>query len=172
MITTKAIEKIVKYLPEVIKDGTNLKAREEVAFANTLSGLAMVFGSTTSEHSLEHALSAYHHNLPHGAGLIMISRSYFKHFIDRGAIPERFIELARIFGNKNANKPSDFIIELTKLQEACGVSNLMMSDYGIKESEFEEMAISAKVTMGSLFLADPLELSLSDCINIYKESYK
>ena len=172
MITTKAIEKIVKYLPEVIKDGTNLKAREEVAFANTLSGLAMVFGSTTSEHSLEHALSAYHHNLPHGAGLIMISKSYFKHFIDKGVIPERFIELARIFGNKNANKPSDFIIELTKLQEACGVSNLMMSEYGIKESKFQEMAINAKVTMGSLFLADPLELSLSDCINIYKESYK
>ena len=38
-----------------------------MAFANTLSGHAMVVSVTTAEHSLEHAMSAYHPNLPHGA---------------------------------------------------------------------------------------------------------
>lgn len=37
-------------------------------FANTLSGYSMVTGACTSEHAMEHAMSAYHHNLPHGAG--------------------------------------------------------------------------------------------------------
>lgn len=33
----------------------------------------MQITSTTAAHSMEYSMSAYHHNLPHGAGLIMIS---------------------------------------------------------------------------------------------------
>jgi len=47
-----------------VKNGQDMKARERVAFANTLSGMAMVITSTTAEHSMEHAMSAYHQNLP------------------------------------------------------------------------------------------------------------
>lgn len=172
MITEKAIKTIAENLSLAVNDGGNLKAREQVAFANTLSGLAMVVGCTTSEHSLEHALSAFHHDLPHGAGLIMISQAYFQHFIDKGACPKKFIELAKFMGNPNANKAQDFIVELEKLKQVCGVNNLKMSDYGIVKEEFLKMANNAKSTMGMLFKADPIELSTDDCINIYERSYK
>lgn len=50
---------------------------ETIAFGNSLSGVVMCVGTTSSQHSLEHALSAYHQDLPHGAGLIMLSKAYF-----------------------------------------------------------------------------------------------
>ena len=73
MVASTAIRNIGKYLPRAVADGSDMEAREHVAFANTMSGYSMMTGSCTSEHSLEHALSAYHESLPHGAGLIMIS---------------------------------------------------------------------------------------------------
>ena len=48
----------------------------------------------TSEHALEHALSAYHPNLPHGAGLIMVSRAYYRYFIEHHGCDERFVRMA------------------------------------------------------------------------------
>ena len=61
-----------------------IKRRGRVlAFANTLSGVVMTISACTSEHAMEHAMSAYHQDLPHGAGLIMISRAYHSHFIEK-----------------------------------------------------------------------------------------
>ena len=75
MFALTAIENIANYLPVAVKNGDNIEAREKVAFANTLSGLVMVVGALTSQHSLEHAMSAYHQDLPHGAGLAMLSKA-------------------------------------------------------------------------------------------------
>lgn len=85
--------------------------------------------SCLSEHSLEHALSAYHPDLPHGAGLIMISQAYYTHFAQAHACDSRLIDMARALGKKDATHPMDFVIALVQLQVACGVDNLKMSDY-------------------------------------------
>ena len=61
---------------------------------------------TVSEHALEHAMSAYHPNLPHGAGLIMISLAYYQHFVDAGCCPERFIRMAQALATASPLLPS------------------------------------------------------------------
>ncbi|WP_288874688.1 iron-containing alcohol dehydrogenase, partial [uncultured Bacteroides sp.] len=94
MNAREAIRNIAEYLPRAVKDGSDLEARTRVAFANTLSGAVMTLTLLTSEHGLEHALSAYHPNLPHGAGLIMISKAYFSYFVRNHGCDDRFIELA------------------------------------------------------------------------------
>ena len=172
MVSLTAIENVGRHLAAAVKDGNSMPDRERVAFGNWLSGVQMVVGTCTSEHSLEHALSAYHQELPHGAGLIMISRAYYTHFIERGAAPERFIRMAQALGMTDAKEPADFVRALVKLQEACGVADLKMSDYGIKPDEFETMAHNAKSAMGWLFDHDPLPLSIEDCVAIYMASYR
>ena len=172
MVAITAIKNIGKYLPRAVRDGNDMEAREHVAFANTLSGYSMVAASCTSEHSLEHAMSAYHHQLPHGAGLIMISLAYYAHFISLHVCDGRFVEMAKALGMENAQKPEDFLTALAGLQKACGVADLKMADYGILPGEFETLAKNAKDTMGGLFESDPAPLSLEDCVNIYKNSVK
>ena len=162
----------VRILARAVADGGDMEAREHIAFANTMSGYAMVTGCCTSEHSLEHAMSAYHPNLPHGAGLIMISVAYYQHFVNKGCCPERFIRMAQALGKKDASAPQDFITALVELQKACGVADLNMSDYGFAPDEMDKIAANARETMGGLFFADPCDLSHEDCVEILNKSYR
>jgi len=172
MYSLTAIENAGQFLVRAVKDGNDLEARERMAFANTLSGVAMTISSTTAEHSLEHAMSAYHPSLPHGAGLIMISKAFFEFFIEKHACDDRFVRIAQALGMKNASKPEDFITVLTNLQQECGVADLKMSDYGITPDEFDTLAKNARETMGSLFEANPCEMTQEDCVAVLRKSYR
>ncbi|HIU69869.1 MAG TPA: iron-containing alcohol dehydrogenase [Candidatus Scubalenecus merdavium] len=170
-IALSAIENIAKYLPRAVADGNDLEAREHVAYGSTLAGMTMQLTSTTAQHSMEHAMSAYHHDLPHGAGLIMISKAFAEYFIERHACDEQFVKMAKAMGMENADKPEDFITALVKLQEVCGVADLKMSDYGIQPDEFMTLAVNARETMGGLFLANPCEMNDTDCAGVFEKAY-
>lgn len=168
----KAIELLSKNLAAAVNNGNDIEAREQVALGNTLAGMVESTSGCTSEHSMEHAMSAFHPELPHGAGLIMISREYFTYFVKSHACDERFIDMARAMGKQNAREPMDFVEALTELQKACGVDTLKMSDYGIAKEELPALARNAYDTMGGLFAGDPIPLSMENCILIYEASYR
>lgn len=172
MYALEAIRNIAEYLPRAVKDGKDMEARTRVAFGNSLSGAVMCLTLITSEHALEHALSAYHPQLPHGAGLIMVSLAYYRYFIEHHACDERFIRMAQAMGMKEADKPEDFLTALKRLQEACGVADLKMSDYGITPDEFERLMRNTREVMGVMFTSDRVQMSDADIVNVYKESYK
>ncbi len=172
MYALTAIEHLAKYLPRAVKDGKDMEARTHVACGNTLSGAVMCLTLITSEHAMEHALSAYHPALPHGAGLIMISKAYYKYFIEHHACDERFVRMAQVMGMPEATKPEDFLTALTRLQEACGVADLKMSDYGIKPDELETLMRNSREVMGIMYTSDRVKMSDEDIVNVYKESYK
>ncbi len=171
-IALSAIESIYKYLPRAVKDGNDLEAREHVAYGSTIAGITMQLTSTTAQHSMEHAMSAYHHDLPHGAGLIMISKAFAEFFIERHACDGQFIKMARVMGIPDADKPEDFIAALVSLQKECGVDDLKMSDYGFKPEESMTLAVNARETMGGLFLSNPCEMSNEECAGIFDKSYR
>lgn len=171
-IALSAIENITKYLPRAVRDGNDMEARERVAYGSTMAGITMQLTSTTAEHSMEHSMSAYHHNLPHGAGLIMISKAFYEFFIERRACDEQFIKMAKAMGIENADKPEDFITALVKLQEDCGVADLKMSDYGFRKEESMTLARGARSMQGGLFLANPCEMTDEDCAGIFDKSYR
>ena len=171
-IALSAIENIAKYLPRAVKDGNDLEAREHIAYGSTMAGITMQLTSTTAQHSMEHAMSAYHHNLPHGAGLIMISVEFARYFSERHACDEQFVKMARVMGMPNAGKPQDFITALQQLQKDCGVDDLKMSDYGITTDEFMTLAVNARETMGGLFLANPYPMSDEECAGIFEKAYR
>lgn len=171
-IALSAIESIAKYLPRAVKDGNDLEAREQVAYGSTVAGIAMQLTSTTAQHSMEHAMSAYHHNLPHGAGLIMISKAFAEFFIEKHACDEQFIKMARVMGIPTADKPEDFVTALMQLQKDCGVDDLKMSDYGFTSDESMTLAVNARETMGGLFLANPCEMTDAECSGIFDKSYR
>ncbi|MCC0743009.1 iron-containing alcohol dehydrogenase [Clostridioides sp. ZZV14-6044] len=171
MYALTAIENVGNYLAHAVKNGSDMKAREHMAFANTIAGIVMTISVTTAQHSLEQAMSGYYPRLPHGAGLIMISKAFFGFFIEKHACDERFVRMAQALGMKDANKAEDFITALSKLQEACGVADLKMSDYGITPGDFNLIAKSARETMGGLFTANPCEMTHEDCVEVLKKSY-
>ena len=172
MYALKAVENIAKYLSRAYQNGNDLEARSHVAFANTLSGIVMELSCCTSERAMEHAMSAYHHNLPHGAGLIIISKEYYQYFVNQHACDQRFIDLAKALGKKDADDPQDFVDLLVELQKTCEVDHLKMSDYGIVYDEMDTVPKNARETMGGLFCADPIELNHENCRIIFEKAYR
>ena len=172
MVQLAAIENVGKYLARAVRDGSDMEARERMAFANTMSGYSMVVGACTSEHAMEHAMSAYHGDLPHGAGLIMISKEYYTHFVNKHCCDDRFIRMAKALGKQNASDPMDFVTALVELQEACGVADLKMSDYGIQRDDCITLAQNARATMGGLFGADPVPMTDEECAAIFERAYR
>ncbi len=175
VLALKSIELIAKYLPIAVKDGSNMEARTQVALANTLAGMVESLSSCTSEHSMEHALSAYHPNIPHGAGLIMLSEAYHSFFLDK--VPSRYADMAKAMGENvnglsEGDQASAFITALLKMQKACGVDTLKMSDYGIKADEISTLAENSWHAMGGLFEVDPYKLSMDETKVIIKKAYK
>ncbi len=169
MFALKAIEYVAKYLPTAVKDGSNAEARSYVALANSLASFFMM---CTSEHAMEHALSAYHHELPHGAGLMMLSTAYHSYFIDKHVCDGQYIKMAKAMGNESADKPEDFIKALHKLVADCGLDEPKMSDYGIEESEIPKFVQNARETGGKLFAVDPVQLTDKEIQLIYGRSYQ
>ena len=160
----ESIRLIAEYLPRAVADGIDIEARAQVALANTLAGMVESTSCCISEHSLEHAMSGRHPELPHGAGLIILSEAYFTHFAD--ACKERYAKMAAAMGG------TDFVEELVKLQKACGVNVLKMSNYGITEDELPAIAANARDTMGFLFDLDPAPLSEDDTLAILEKAWK
>ena len=171
----QTIRLIYKNLPKAVRDGSDIEARTNIALAGLLSGMVQSTSSCTSQHSMEHAMSAYHPELPHGAGLLMISDAYFSFFAKY--VPDRFIKMAHMMGEvtdglSDAEKPMAFVRAMQKLKKECGVDNLKMSDYGIRPDEMETLARGAHKMMSNLFAMDRYTLSLQENIDIFKAAYR
>jgi alcohol dehydrogenase len=166
----EAIRLLYKYLPVAVKDGRNLKARAKVAWASTLAGMVEATSSCTSEHSIEHAMSAYYPNLQHGAGLISISEAYYETF--RNDCMKRYMKMAEAMLEKKSNRPSDFIDALIIMQKECGVRDIKLSDYGMKKEDLPKIAENARFAMGGLFGLDPRPMTDEELQTILEKSYK
>jgi alcohol dehydrogenase len=169
-----AIRLVTKYLPGVVSQGDDLEARTAMAWANTQAGFVESLSSCISHHSLEHAISAYYPQVPHGAGLTMTSMAYFSCLLNKN--PERFADMAVAMGENidllnEAEKPYAFINALKKLIKNIGMENLSPLSYGINKTEAEKIAQNSFDTMGGLYDVNPAKLNLVDVKTIFENCY-
>lgn len=174
VLALQSISLITENLPKAVADGNNMEARTALAWASTAAGIVESLSSCISHHSLEHALSAYHPEIPHGAGLIMLSVSYFSFMASK--VPERFVDIAKamgeeIVGNTAEEKAMCFINGLKKLIKNIGMEDLSLSSFGVTEDEATKLAKNAMDTMGGLFNVDPYKLPLDEVVSIYKNCF-
>ena len=165
MHAMKAVELCGKYLERAVKDGSDLEAREGMSLAAALAGMYML---CTSEHAVEHAMSAFHPALPHGAGLILVSKAYWQFIADSHTCDNRLSEMAKALGREDG----DFAAALTELLKSCGMDELKMSDWGITEEEIPEIAANSRATMGVLFMGDPARPVVEDIEEILRKSFR
>lgn len=172
LFALNSIRRIAKFLPEAVKYGNNLQAREEMAWASTQAGMVESTSCCISEHSMEHALSAFYPGLPHGAGLVALSVPYFTHLLkkDEKKVAPRYMDMARAMGEENVNSPSAFITALKKLIKNVGLEGLKLSDWGLRKDDAEKLAENSFAAMGALYLLDPVELTREDACAIISEA--
>ncbi|BDQ36452.1 alcohol dehydrogenase [Pseudodesulfovibrio nedwellii] len=176
MLALEAVHLIAHTLPQAVANGDNLEARTIMAWACTAAGLCESYSSCISQHSLEHALSAFHPDLPHGAGLVLISRAYFGFLAACGE--ERLEDLALAMGDTLAESIDEevsgvaFLDALDKLITDIGLADEKLSDYGVTREEIPTLAENALTTMGALFDITPVQMSIEDVIAIFEAAYE
>jgi alcohol dehydrogenase len=168
----RSIQLIGKSLSEAVKNGDNLKAREDMAMASTLSGMVMAVTSLVAEHAMGEGLSGIHHDLPHGVGLVLICEAYYRLIAELGHSERRLVEMAGALGNEKAETGMDFADTLVELLKACGIYGLKMSDYGIAREEFTEVVRLSKAHAKSEFSAEKKLLTDEECMRLLENSYQ
>lgn len=171
MFALDSVRRIARFLPQAVQDGTNLQAREEMAYASMQAGIVESISGCISEHSMEHALSAFYPELPHGAGLVALSVPYFSYLLKKGheKVGERYLQMAGAMGEKGDN-PELFVMALKKLIEAAGLKDLKLSDWGIRKEEAEKLAANSFEAMGFLYALDPVTLNMQDAACVIRDS--
>ncbi len=167
LLALEAMELINIYLPVAVKDGQNYDAREKLAWASTAAGICEALSGCIAHHSLEHALSAFYPEIPHGQGLIALGPAFFEYISPE--VEARLITVSKILG---AGKTAiGFVHALVRLIKLLDLPKLNLKDLGVEREKIPEMAENAFYTMGKLFEVTPVKLTKEDVIKIYERAY-
>ncbi len=178
MLSLKGIELVGKYLPRAVEDGSDLEARTQLALACSYAGYVLFSAGTGSQHPMEHSLSAYHEDIPHGAGLAMLYETYFTFFADKADNAGRYAEMAKAMGVDVDRLPESeramaYVKAVAEMMKKIGIYDLKMSDYGITREELVKFAEDARRTgVGSFEENDRYHLSMEETVGIYERAYK
>ena len=149
-LAIQALKIIFKYLPIAYKDGSNVEAREKMANAATMAGMAFANAFLGVCHSMAHKLGAYHH-IAHGiANALLIDEVIRFNSAEvpqkMGTFPqyayphglERYAEIADALGIKGADdqkKVANLIKAIDSLKEEIGIKPTIR-DYVPDEKDF------------------------------------
>ncbi len=151
-LALKAMKNIFHYLPTAYNDGNNVEARQKMADASCMAGMAFANAFLGVCHSMAHKLGAYHH-LPHGvANAVLIS--YVMRYNAQEAPTKmgtfsqyqyphtlaRYVECANfcgVFGKDDKETLDKFIAKIEELKETVGIKK-SIKDYGVDEKAFLE----------------------------------
>ena len=150
-LAIESLKNIFKYLPRAYENGANdPEAREKMANAATMAGMAFANAFLGVCHSMAHKLGAFHH-IPHGiANALMIN--YVLRFnsaevpTKMGTFPQydhphtlrRYAEVAEALGFGGANDEeslNNLIKAINELKEKIGIKKAI-KDYGVDEKDF------------------------------------
>ncbi len=150
-LAVQALKTIFTYLPRAYDNGqTDIEAREKMANAATMAGMAFANAFLGVCHSMAHKLGAFHH-LPHGvANALMIEEVLRFNAAEvpakMGTFPQydhphtlaRYAQVADALGLKGKNdeeKLESLIAAVNELKERVGIKKTI-KDYGIDEKDF------------------------------------
>ena len=164
-----AIKLISKYLPKAVANGTNMEAREKMAYAQFLGGMAFNNASLGYVHAMAHQLGGFY-NLPHG-----ICNAILLPIVSRFNIlasAERFQDIAIAMGENVTglcvhDAAEVAINSIVRLSKCVGIPS-GLTELGVKEEDFEVMAINAKAD--ACQFTNPRLATLQQVIELFRQA--
>lgn len=149
-LALKAIRLVFDYLPRAYRDGNDVEARDHMANASCLAGMAFANAFLGLNHSMAHKLGAFHH-LPHGIANAVILTDVMRYNsaevpTKMGTFPQyqyphalaRYAEIGRFLGLTGKDDREVFEKLLEKLEQLKKDIEIKptIRDYGIDETYF------------------------------------
>lgn len=166
----QAIKLIAQNLRQAVALGENLIARENMAYASLLAGMAFNNANLGYVHAMAHQLGGLY-DMPHGVANAMLLPHVERYNLISN--PQKFADIAEFLGEniaglsvmEAAEKSIDAMVRLSK---DVGIP-ASLKEMGVKEEDFEYMAEMA-LKDGNSF-SNPRKGKERDIVNIFKAAF-
>lgn len=167
----KAIELIFTNLRDAVKDGQNITARDNMAYAQYLAGMAFNNASLGYVHAMAHQLGGFY-DLPHGVCnailLPLVTRFNSEAAFIKIRKAVKFINPKLDITEMSQAEIIDYVItEIEKLSKDVGIP-AGTRELGVKEEDFTTLATNA--LKDACALTNPRVGTLEEVIEIYRSS--
>jgi len=160
LLALPAIKLINQYLPKAVKNGEDMEARANMAFASLIAGIAFNNGWVAAAHSIAHALGGLF-NLPHGVCCALALPVTMEYNLE--AKREKYTKIAEMLDQQTAEAGIERIRELNReISMPAGLRSL-----GVKESDIEKIAELAMADGSTLF--NPREITEEAMIELVRK---
>ena len=145
MYALEAIRLIGEYLPRAVENGRDEEARCALAAASNLAGIVLAQAGSSSEHPLEHALSAYFPRLPHGAGLATVFEAYYEEVIAQDTVNDKLTRAAKamglpVDGVSDKDGALCFLHAVVDMMKQIGLYQLDLTRFDVVDPDIDAMA--------------------------------
>ncbi len=183
----RGMKLVFDYLPRAYENPNDVEARDHMANASCLGGLAFANAFLGVNHSMAHKLGAFHH-IPHGwANAVILTRVMRYNASERpakmGTFPQydhpytlaRYAEAGRYCGVEGKDDQEvfeKFIAKIEELKAFIGVKETI-KDYGVDEKYFLDTldAMSEQAFNDQCTGANPRYPLISEIKELYLDSY-
>ena len=186
-LALRAIKLVFDYLPRAYKDGNDVEARDHMANASCMAGMAFANAFLGLNHSLAHKLGAFHH-LPHGIANALVLLNVMRYNsaevpTKMGTLPQyqyphalqRYAEIGRYVGLTGKNDQEVFEKLLAKLDELMRTIEIKptIKEYNIDEKKFLDTLdeMSEQAFNDQCTGANPRYPLISEIKELYLKSY-
>ncbi|MCP4726741.1 MAG: iron-containing alcohol dehydrogenase [bacterium] len=171
MMAQESIKLVIKNLPEAIKDGSNIAARKDLAWADTLAGLCISNAGVTLPHGMSMAIGGMYPHIAHAEALALVYPEFMRYtwqseiakFAGLGRIinPELCSETDEIAAEKSCLQMDDFLKDIGLW---FGLEN-----FKVPEEELNELGEACLVLPD--YKNNPKIADLNDIMDILQKSY-
>ncbi len=169
-VAIQSIKLIANNLRQAVANGHDVKARENMAYASLLAGMAFNNGNLGYVHAMAHQLGGQY-DLPHGVANAMLLPVVEEYNIMSN--PQRFADIAEFMGENIEglsvmDAADKAIAAMARLAKDVGIP-ASLKEMGVKEEDFELMAENALKdgNAGS----NPRKGNKQDIINLFRKAY-
>ena len=165
----KAIELIAEYLSKAVANGEDLEARDKMAYAEYLAGMAFNNASLGYVHSMAHQLGGFY-NLPHGVCNAILLPAVSQYNLI--ACPKRFADIAKALGENvdglSVTEAGQKAIDrIRTLSASIGIPTGLKA-LNVKEEDLTVMAENAK--KDACQFTNPRKATLEQVVQIFKDA--
>lgn len=168
-LAKETIRLVAEYLPKVIQDPSDLKARYFLSYAALLGGVSFDNGLLHYTHALEHPLSAIKHELSHGLGLAMLLPAVLRHIFKER--PDTICDIFSSVIKEPCKDAQEFAVKVEQWLFGLGLKS-KLQDEGFSKEDIPRLVDLAYNTpsLGLLLSLVPGENTREIVTAIYEES--
>ena len=170
MFELKAIEMIAKHLPAVVKNPSDIVARDGMAVAQYIAGMGFSNVGLGLVHGMAHPLGAYY-DIPHGVANALLLPIVMEYNTESSIA--KYVDIARAMGIKvdhlSLSDAAQAAVDAVKnLATEVGIPEKLQL-LNVKEEDLERLSQSAFEDVCTP--GNPREVQLSDILELYKKAF-